>query len=250
MGFDFTNEEKFLNTLELRLRSKINLADNSCWEWIPLIHDNENITNCSYKTKIQGKWKTVQVVNYLYKQLVDPTNKISLIPQCSNPKCVNPFHYKPNTLSNRFWKHVDIGEIDDCWDWKHKIRANGYGRFNVTGKDKKGFNASRLAYMLHHDIDHLEHDIFVCHKCDNRLCCNPNHLFLGTNKENMQDMRNKGRSARGERNGQAKLTDEQILSIRELWETGNYTQRKIGEMLSIAQSTVHGIVHHKRWKHI
>lgn len=88
--------------------------------------------------------------------------------------------------------------------------------------------------------------LFVCHTCDNRSCVNPEHLFLGTNEDNMKDAAAKGRTARGEKNGQVKLTSRQILKIRGLYQSG-LTQQKIADRFGIHQVHVSDIILRRRW---
>jgi hypothetical protein len=111
----------------------------------------------------------------------------------------------------RFWAKVDIGGPDDCWEWTGtKNKKFKHGR---VGKDYKLVLAHRLSWELTNGP--IPEGICVCHKCDNPPCCNPNHLFLGTKKDNMQDMIKKGRSnyLNGEAHGSAKLTTAQVLEI-------------------------------------
>lgn len=89
----------------------------------------------------------------------------------------------------RFWNKIDVKKKNDCWPWKNSTRGSlGYGQFRIGNKI---CDAHRIALELGHGP--LKKGRYVCHSCDNPLCCNPHHLFGGTQKENMDDMSQKGR---------------------------------------------------------
>lgn len=121
--------------------------------------------------------------------------------------------YDDRTIA-RFWSKVARGGADQCWPWTAMRDGNGYGRFRVR-------NPRRLvrAHVFSYQVERgRTHGLMVCHSCDNPGCCNPAHLWLGKNADNMADMVRKGRQARrdtsGEKNGNAKLTAEQVATIR------------------------------------
>lgn len=119
--------------------------------------------------------------------------------------------FKP--VGERFWAKVDRRSDDECWLWQASVSSCGYGQFNIGGKV---FISSRVAWALVKATEPGEQQ--VCHHCDTPACCNPAHLFLGTQRDNIADMvaKNRARSggARGERQWKTRLTEAQVLHIR------------------------------------
>ena len=148
----------------------------------------------------------------------------------------------------RFWDKVNKQEPDDCWEWKSTI-IKGYGKFCLKYKQVM---AHRLSYCLSNNIslDDIK-DTYVLHKCDNRKCCNPYHLFLGSLKDNMQDCLSKGRFAnkKGSKNNSAKLNEQQVFEIRILLNQ-KLSQYKIAKLYRVSQGTISEINTRKIWNHI
>ena len=149
----------------------------------------------------------------------------------------------------RFLEKVIINPSSNCWEWIGTIFTTGYACFWFEGKNRK---ASRIAYEIFKGP--ITPGLCVLHFCDNRLCVNPDHLWLGSNADNSNDMKTKGRSSGGsppgERNGKAKLTNVLVTTLREEFSRGNMTQVELGKKYGITSQNVGQIISRKHWKHI
>jgi len=145
----------------------------------------------------------------------------------------------------RFWSMVDKRGPDDCWEWTGARSSGGYGTFHDCHDSR--FQTHRVAYVVINGDTELE----VLHDCDNPPCCNPAHLCAGTQKENIRKCHAEGRASdrKGEKHGQAKLTDDDVREVRALYADG-WLQREIAEEFGIAQSNVSIICRGKAWKHV
>jgi hypothetical protein len=149
-------------------------------------------------------------------------------------------------LAARFWAKVDKQQPDGCWLWTAAKDSHGYGKFY---SDKRGrpVAAHRTAWVITHG-NLLEGQV-VRHKCDNPACVNPEHLETGSQAQNLNDMFLRGRNpdrSKG-RNGFAKLTLEQVRSIRSAYARGNISHRELATMFHVGATTIHNIIHHQRW---
>lgn len=165
--------------------------------------------------------------------------------------CRYAYARRRDVIESRFWSNVDVRGEDECWLWTGCFFATGYGQFDfILSTKMHKVKATRFMWLLTHGSisRHLE----ICHDCpvgDNPACVNPNHLFLGTQYDNMQDMVAKGRSNYGERNGKVKLTEAQVLEVYALRKAG-WTQQSIADRFEVSWSTIHLIVIGKNWKHL
>ncbi len=155
----------------------------------------------------------------------------------------------------QFWVKVDRQSKDDCWNWIGYIHHRGYGVIHTrSGKQKVSLGVHRVAYKLHYGVD--PGDKLVCHACDNRPCCNPDHLWLGTIADNQQDAARKGRlcvphpTTVGSKNYGAKLAEEIVKEARRLWATTTVGVRKLARKYGVTHSTMRSALHRKTWKHV
>lgn len=131
-----------------------------------------------------------------------------------------------------------------CWEWTGARYWTGYG---LIISNKVRYAAHRASYMLH--VGGIPEGKVICHKCDNPACVNPDHLFLGTKAENSADMVNKQRSAAGERNSKAKLTEAQAKEVLSLRQSGQ-SLRVVAERFGVSKKAIHFIWQGVHWKHL
>lgn len=161
---------------------------------------------------------------------------------CCSHWCCHKAPRPGKPLEQRFWERVE--KTDECWNWVGTINSSGYGLLPYR---YKRIRAHIVSYELH--VSKVPDDLCVLHKCDNRKCVRPDHLFLGTRDDNMADMVAKNRSPQGERNARATLTVQDVLRIRSMYAKGS-TPKILGDRFNVLPSHILLIVRRKRWKHI
>lgn len=148
-------------------------------------------------------------------------------------------------LEERFWSKVIKGGADECWNWTANTNIHGYGSFcKVSGESPVG--AHRVSWELTNGS--IVDDQCVLHRCDNRLCVNPSHLFLGSHQDNSTDMVQKGRSVFGTKNPQAKLTEKNVAEILGL--RGIIGQRSLAKKFNVSKNAIKLILDRKTWRHV
>lgn len=143
----------------------------------------------------------------------------------------------------RFWSHVLFD--DECWLWAGPVANDGYGKMNAQ---RKQWRAHRLSWTITRGP--LNDTVSVLHRCDTPLCVRPAHLFLGTNADNVRDMVDKGRQARGERLATAKLTAEMVSELRRLYAAGTYNQHQLAAIYGVTQTAVWFALQRKTWRNV
>lgn len=144
---------------------------------------------------------------------------------------------KPMSPEVRFWRYVRKNEV--CWEWTASLNHSGYGVFAplATHKNGKIEGAHRYSWKLHYG--EIPKGKYVCHSCDNPKCVRPDHLFLGTQRENMDDMIDKGRF-------KSKLTIEDVKFIK----SSRLTQVKLAAKFGVRQTTISNVITGHAWGHV
>lgn len=143
-----------------------------------------------------------------------------------------------STSLETFLREAFFGNLDtsgDCWEWPHAVNNEGYGRPRILGKNVL---AHRLSWMLQHGD--IPDGLLVLHKCDNRRCVRPDHLFLGTNLDNSRDKASKGR-------GTHRLTESDVRAMRRQYRDGGVSTPQLAEEFGVGVTTVAHIIHRRTW---
>jgi hypothetical protein len=147
----------------------------------------------------------------------------------------------------RLYDKFKVDESTGCWNWTAGLDRDGYSVFEFRPFAQRGHRAS---WIIHNGS--IPDGMLVCHKCDNRKCINPDHLFLGTSSDNNQDMMNKMRNIYhcGSKSVLSKLTEEKVIEMRDRYAKGGITQRKLALEYGIGYKAVCKIINRQRWTHV
>lgn len=151
---------------------------------------------------------------------------------------------KEETLAARFFDNKFLKSENGCWEWK-AVRRGNYGQI---GYGNTMIYAHRASWIIHNK-QNIPEDLCVCHKCDNPICVNPDHLFLGTSIENTIDRITKGRTAKHEKHSQSKLSELDVLKIKQMLNEG-ISQGTIAFNFKVCRQTISLIKLNKIWKPI
>jgi hypothetical protein len=237
--------EKFWNCVE---------KTSFCWNWTgfldkkggPVIRMSNGIKNGKVSLK---EYSPRRISLLLIGAELNP--KLQVQPWCKNRFCVNPDHLGHGDEA-RFWNKVQKLKEEDggCWVWTAGQDKDMYGKFSYWNKDKLQFIRAHIYSWFLYSGRVPPEGVQVCHKCDHPYCVNPDHLFLGTTQDNTKDRDDKNRQCKGEASPHAKLTEEKVKEIRELFATGNYTRQQLSDLFKVSTSTMSYIILRKTWKHI
>jgi hypothetical protein len=199
-----------------------------CWNWTgfldkkgsPIIRMSNGIQNGKKSLK---EYSARRLSLTLTGKELDPESHV--IPWCRNQICVRPDHLAHGDEA-RFWNHTYKTGEDECWPWIGAHDKNGYGKFRIVEKGKNiDIRAHIYSWQIHNGNQKVRTDIgmLIMHSCDHPYCVNPNHLSLGTHKENARDREQKGRGRHGEKSANKR-------KIRELLEHSDYTEQQLSDL--------------------
>ncbi len=151
-------------------------------------------------------------------------------------------------LKERFWKNVDKKGVDECWPWTASANGDGYktgGGYGQLQKNRKKLKAHRISYEIHNGK--IPDGKWVLHSCGKSLCVNPNHLYIGTHQDNVNDKQLHGTQNRGTTHYKARLTEEQVQEIRWFLFVDKIPREEIAEMYGMSEWAIYDIQRDRRW---
>lgn len=155
-----------------------------------------------------------------------------------------------SSLIARFWEKVDMA--GDCWLWTASVDRKGYGQIQGGSRNARLLRAHRVSWEIHYGANHAGFQ--VCHRCDVRRCVRPDHLFLGTNDDNVNDMHAKGRDVKpprmlGVQHPHTTFSEEDIRWIRKQVSSG-VSQRALARHFNVCFATINHIWLRRNWGHV
>jgi hypothetical protein len=159
---------------------------------------------------------------------------------------------QPRPLEDRFWAQVDkAGGPNACWPWTgHTNPRTGYGQIGIGGHGGETHPCHRVAFFLENDLPILWGGAWVLHHCDNKLCCNPLHLYSGTPKENSRDAIERNRLPRGSAKSLAKLTEGDVRQARLDYAAGGVSQKELAKRAGVSVMAMNRALRRETWTHV
>ena len=230
-------------SLERRFWSKIikGKTKKDCWVW------TDAIAKDGY-ARLKNKGRSISAYRLSWEIAYGQIpNGLQVHRNCLTKGCVNPLHLRlgqRRDLLIRFWEKVR--KTDQCWIWEGAISTGGYGQIKRSGHN---VHAHRIAWEL--TYGKIPKGLYVCHHCDNRRCVHPEHLFLGTAKDNSLDMvmKNRHHVVIGELNPNAKLKNTQVKEIKRGLQSGK-TDRELATLFGVKPYVIYFIRKGIRWQHV
>lgn len=246
---ELLNDPSFRLRWQLALHEQVVVDEDDCWVWTGSIRKGIPYWGSSPLGIANISARRVSYM-FAYGWIGKGTRVEST---CGYAECINPAHCKvssdnsnaEDTLRQRFERFFE--KSDGCWIWQGPVNKarGGYGEFTMRAEGYNSARAHIVAYHIYCD-DPIPDGGVVRHTCDTPACVNPDHLVLGDQKQNMQDMKERGRSAKGEGHSQAKLTAEQVLAIY----SDPRKHMDIAEQYGISVPTVSDIKRGHTWTHV
>lgn len=226
---------KLLNRINERT---LKITDEACWLW-----DSEDESIPIIREK--GKNLSVRAVLWTLSGKELPEGR-QIRMTCRNRKCVRPEHMRlaSGNLIERLFGQMVISE-NGCWVWVGSRDRDGYGLITWEGTNLR---PHRVSYE--HFVGEIQENFMVCHHCDNPSCFNPTHLFQGTNRDNSEDMCQKGRSFKGETHHSAKLTPDDVRSARNAFFQRGESMSSLAARYDMSFKNMDKAVRGVNWKHV
>lgn len=235
-------EEKFWEHVE---------KTDFCWNWTGRFASrNKNPILSIYikDNNIKRGWRQIE---YQAKRIslelhnINVNQNCQVLNECKNKKCVKPNHLIHGDEA-RFWSKVykpRNNTENECWIWMDAVDEDRYGKFTIHINEKQiDIRAHRYSWQLANNYKIKNKSFFVCHTCDNPICVNPNHLFLGDVFDNNKDRTEKGRSF-------SKLKTDEVVEIKKLLLT-TISVNEISKIYKVDYDTIISIKQNKSWKHV
>jgi hypothetical protein len=236
----------------------LTIKTDSCWNFI----------GKNFQIKVDGKLVLARRLSYNLFIGAIPKG-MDVFRSCNCKSCISPSHlflspanlcaycnspfekstYNQICCSTKCRLFHSVIKTDTCWNWIGYKIADGYGRMELNGKLEL---VHRISYEVH--IGLIPEDMLVCHSCDNPPCVNPDHLFLGTNQDNVDDCMRKGRHVTpfGEEHVCSKFTSDEVIYIRSVYkpQDKNFGMRALAKKFNVSNEAIQHIVYNHTWTHL